>query len=63
MIGIKADEKLGPKQRVTRVFNSVKRKLGKATGPFEVNTEMIVASGKIGVDVMVKLCQRVVMEE
>ena len=34
-------------------------KLGKAAGPSEVNTEMIVESGKIVVAVMVKLCQRV----
>ena len=36
-----------------------KMKLGKATGPFEVSAEMIVASGKIGVKVMMELCQRV----
>ena len=34
-------------------------KLGKTAGPFEVNTEMIVASHKIGVEVIVKLYQRV----
>ena len=34
-------------------------KLGKATGPSEVSVEMIVASGEIGVKVMMELCQRV----
>ena len=36
-----------------------KMKLGKAAGPSEVNMNMIVASGKFGVGVMKKLCQRV----
>ena len=36
-----------------------KMKLGKATGPSEVNVKMIVASGKIGVKVVMELCQRV----
>ena len=31
-------------------------KSGKATGTSEVSVEMIVASGKIGVKVMIKLC-------
>ena len=35
-----------------------KMKSGTATGPSEVNVEMIVANGKIGVKVMMKLCQR-----
>ena len=34
-------------------------KLGKAAGPSEVNMDMIIASGKFGVGVMKKLCQRV----
>ena len=34
-------------------------KSGKATGPSKASVEMIVASGKIGVKVMMKLCQRV----
>ena len=34
-------------------------KSGKATGPSEVSLEMIVASGEIGVKVMMELCQRV----
>ena len=36
-----------------------KMKLGKAAGPSEVNMEMIIASGKFGVGVIKKLCQRV----
>ena len=31
----------------------------KATGPSEVSVEMIVASGEIGIKVMMELCQRV----
>ena len=34
-------------------------KLGKAAGPSEVNMDVIIASGKFGVGVMKKLCQRV----
>ena len=34
-------------------------KSGKATRPFAVSVEMIVASGEIGVNVMMELCQRV----
>ena len=34
-------------------------KSGKATGPSQVSVEMIVASGEIGVKVMMELCQRV----
>ena len=36
-----------------------KMKSGKATGPSEVDSEMIIASGNTGVKVMVELCQRV----
>ena len=36
-----------------------KNKSGKATGPFEVSVEMIVASVKIGVKVMMEVYQRV----
>ena len=53
---------LGLKQRVTcvEIINAVKKvKLGRVAGPSEVNTKMMVASGKIGVEVMVKLCQSV----
>ena len=34
-------------------------KSGKATGPSEVSVGMIVASGEIGVKVMMQLCQHV----
>ena len=36
-----------------------KMKSGKATEPSEVSVEMIIASGKIAVKVMMELCQRV----
>ena len=36
-----------------------KMKSGKATGPFEVDSEMIIASGHIGIKVIVELRQRV----
>ena len=36
-----------------------KMKSGKATGPSEVSVEMIVASGEIGVKVIMELCQRI----
>ena len=36
-----------------------KMKSGKATGPSQVSAEMIVASGEIGLKVMMELCQRV----
>ena len=48
-------------QRVTcvEIIKAVKKmKLGRAAGSSEMNTEMIVASNKIGVEVMVKLYQR-----
>ena len=38
-------------------------KLGKASGLSEVSMEMINASGKVGVDVMVKLCQEYLIEK
>ena len=34
-------------------------KSGKATGPSEVDSQMIIASGDTGIKVMVELCQRV----
>ena len=37
-------------------------KSGKATGPSEVSVEMIVASGEIGVKVMMELCQHILDE-
>ena len=36
-----------------------KMKSGKATGPSEVNVKMIFASSKIGIKVMMELCQHV----
>ena len=36
-----------------------KMKLGKAAGPSEINVDMIITSGKFGVRVIKKLCQRV----
>ena len=52
----------GPVEKVTRneiVETMQKMKSGKATEPSEVSMEMIVASGVIGVKVMIELCQRV----
>ena len=52
----------GPVERVGRneIMEAMQRmKSGKATGPSEVSVEMIVASGEIGVKVMMELCQRV----
>ena len=52
----------GPLGKVARneiVEAMQKMKSGKATGPFEVSVEVIVASGEIGVKVIMKLCQRV----
>ena len=44
-------------EKVIKAMN--KMKLGKAAGPSEVNMDMIMASGKFGVGVLKKLCQRV----
>ena len=52
----------GPIKNVTREEMAIATKvmkLGKAAGPSEVCAEMISASGKVGVSVMVELCQRV----
>ena len=62
----------GPVKKVTRkeiveekitgkeiVDAKQKKKSRKATGPSDVSVEMIVASGEIGVEVMMELCQRV----
>ena len=45
-----------PCNKIVEAIQSMKS--GKATGPSEVSVEMIVASGEIGVKVMVELCQR-----
>ena len=44
-------------EKVMEALNKVK--LGKAAGPSKVNMDMIIASGKFGVGIMKKLCQRV----
>ena len=52
----------GPVERVSReeVVKALgKMKAGKAAGPSEVSVEMIAASGGIGIDVMMELCQSV----
>ena len=58
----KADMVKGPVEEVTyeEVMEAMNKiKLGKAAGPSEVNMDMIMASGKFGVGVLKKLCQRV----
>ena len=52
----------GPVEKVVRdeIVEAIQSmKSGKATGTSEVSVEMIVASGDIGVKVMMELCQRV----
>ena len=52
----------GPVEKVARneiVETMQTMKSEKATGPSEVRVEMIVASGEIGVKVMMELCQRI----
>ena len=52
----------GPVEKVVRneIVEAIQSmKSGKATGPFEVSVEMIVASSEIGVKVMMELCQHV----
>ena len=59
---MQADLVEGPVERVSReeVVKALgKMKAGKAAGPSEVSVEMIAASGEIGIDVMVELCQSV----
>ena len=59
---VEADMAEGPVEGVTdeKVMKAMnKMKLGKAGGPSEVNMDMILASGKFGVGVIKKLCQRV----
>ena len=40
-----------------------KMKLRKASGLLEVSMEMMNASGKVGINMMMKLCQRVLDEK
>ena len=59
---VEADMVEGPVERVTdeEVMEAMKKmKLVKAAGPSEVNMDMIIASGKFGIGVIKKLCQRV----
>ena len=59
---VQADLVEGPVERVSReevVKAFGKMKAGKAAGPLEVSAEMIAASGEIGIDMMVELCQSV----
>ena len=59
---VEADVVEGPVERVSReevVKAMGEMKTGKAAGPSEVNVEMILASGEIGINVMMQLCQRV----
>ena len=62
---VEADMVEGPVEEVTdkEVMEAMnKMKLGKAAGPSEVNMGMIIASGKFGVGVIKKLCERVLDE-
>ena len=59
---VETDVVEGPVEKVARneiVEAMQKMKSGKATGPSQVSAEMIVASGEIGLKVMMELCQRV----
>ena len=52
----------GPVEKVVRneIVEAIQSmKSGKATGTYEASVEMIVASGEIGVKVMMELCQRI----
>ena len=59
---VETDVVVGPVEKVARneiVEAMQKMKSGKATGPLEVSVEMIAASGKIRIKVMMELCQHV----
>ena len=59
---VETDVLEGPVEKVAHneiVEAMLKMKSGKATGPSEVSAKMIVASGKIWVEVMMELCQHV----
>ena len=59
---VEADLVEGPVERVSReeVVKAIgEMKIGKAAGPSEVSVEMIIASGEIGIGVMMELSQRV----
>ena len=59
---VQTDVVQGPVEKVARnqIVKAMQRmKSGKATQPSEVSVEIIVASGEIGVKVMMELCQHV----
>ena len=59
---VETDVVEGPVEKVARneIVKAMQRmKSEKATGPSQGSVEMIVASGEIGVKVMMELCQRV----
>ena len=59
---VETDAVEGPVEKVAcyEIVEAIRRmKSGKATGPYEVSVEMIVASGEIGVKVMMELCQHI----
>ena len=59
---VESDVVEGPVEKVARneIVEAIQRmESEKATGPSEVSVEMIVASGEIGVKVMMELCQSV----
>ena len=59
---VETDVVEGPVEKVAcnEIVKAMQRmKSEKATGPSQVSVEMIVASGEIGVKVMMELCQRV----
>ena len=63
-MGSERESRIGgrPVERVSReeVVKAIREmKAGKAAGSPEVRVEMIVASGEIGIGVMVELCQGV----
>ena len=58
---VETDLEEGPVEKVARnkIVEAVQSmKSRKASGPSKVSVEMIVASGKIGIKVMMELCQR-----
>ena len=59
-MGSERASRLGGRASREEVVKALGRmKAGMAAGPSEVSVEMIAASGEIGIDVMVELCQSV----
>ena len=56
---IRADIRLDPVFLEEITYALKKMNLRKTSGLSEVSMEMINSSGKVGIDVMIKLCQRV----